>query len=335
MEQPHRPYSTIHTSGPLDTFDIVPLTTVWSAPEDCPSILQFEYVESSSSCYPPDYSAVFYYDRFYSPGICPDGYTSGCKPTDTDYGPIRSTETAAICVPSSYSCSSGFQAHAISASGDNTDHVPAFQIRWAESDLSVLETPPVTTADPPSEASRSTATVIGTASTESKSSPSSPSLSTSTVAGIAVASAAIVAIIAAFLFFLFQRRVLHASQKDQGPAPQQQPYVWMPELETPAQPVSAVAAPKQPYVSGTIPELEPREKSPPAGNIGGGVAYMPANARGSGMAPELPFDSRIPEYGTHVTQDMGARHELVVQERSVVEMDGSSPQGGVTRNELS
>ncbi|KAL6401765.1 hypothetical protein AUP68_14219 [Ilyonectria robusta] len=338
-------YSTIHTSGgPFGEFDIVPLTTVWSPPDGCPSIVTFGgFATITLSCYPPDYESLWYNYGFYSPGICPSGYTSGCTPTDTDYGgPIRPTETAAVCVPSSYSCSD-FLLHAISTSGDNTVSVPAFQIRWAESDLSALETPPVENTDE-SSTSRSTVTVISETSTASQSSSttsvgsgssSNSSLSTGAVVGIAIGSAAVVAIIAAASFFMFRRRVT-ASQKGPGPSWQDQPHSGMAELDTPAQHVSTVDVPKPPRGASTVAELGHDGKyMPQAGYTSGGVPYIPTHAHGGGMPPELPHDGRIAEHGGHASHGMGVRHELGVQERPVVEMYGSSPQPGYTRQEMS
>lgn len=153
--------------------------------------------------------------------------------------------------------------------------------------------------------------------------------------GIAIGSAAVVAIIAAVLFFMFRRRVT-ASQNGPGPSPQDQPYNGMAELDTPAQHVSTANVPKPSNVTSTVSELEHDGKyMPQAGYTSGGVPYIPTHAHGGGMPPELPHGGRIAEHGGHASHGIGVRHELGVQERPVVEMYGSSPQPGYTRQEMS
>jgi hypothetical protein len=53
------------------------------------------------SCAPPNFSK-YWWDQagFYSPAICPQGYTMGCTRWDSDQGPtVEPTETAMQCVP--------------------------------------------------------------------------------------------------------------------------------------------------------------------------------------------------------------------------------------------
>ena len=225
-------------------------------------------------------------------------------------------------------------------SGDKTVSVPAFQIRWAEDDLSALETPPIKRINTSLE---SESIIIETAptstesksSTESESPSNSPGLPTGAVVGIAIGSAAFVAIMAAVVFFLFWKRIRNASQKNQSPPAQDQPGGGMAELAT-SQPIYATAATNQPHGGGTVAELEPHEKgSPLFGYTGDGFGYIPTNAHGTGMPPELPHDSRAPVYGSHINPEMGFRHELGVQERAIAEMDGTLPHGGTSRHELS
>ncbi|OTB08550.1 hypothetical protein M426DRAFT_317173 [Hypoxylon sp. CI-4A] len=56
---------------------------------------------ASSACLPASFEA--FEDYFYSPGICPSGYTSACV---AQYAPSTGTasETEATCCPTSYSC---------------------------------------------------------------------------------------------------------------------------------------------------------------------------------------------------------------------------------------
>lgn len=104
-----------------------PLTTVFTMPDFCQQPW-WTYVDapavSSSVCMPGNW--VDYYGNrrgFYSPGICPQGYTEGCylpataarfaddgNPWNGDEekpwngGPILPGETARICCPAGYSC---------------------------------------------------------------------------------------------------------------------------------------------------------------------------------------------------------------------------------------
>jgi len=78
----------------------VPLTTVWTPPAEsgCRSVVQ-----SSSSSYsqPPPGEYIWRNDGYYSPGICPQGYTVGCtaKISVLNGEIITDSETAGICVP--------------------------------------------------------------------------------------------------------------------------------------------------------------------------------------------------------------------------------------------
>ncbi|KAB5578684.1 hypothetical protein GE09DRAFT_558335 [Coniochaeta sp. 2T2.1] len=97
-----------------------------------------------SNCCPPEFSRVWSWG-FYSPGVCPGGYTSGCN-WKNRLGEAWATtpgESAVWCVPSSYACVTEHGGHIISLAtpsyGISTNTVPAFQIRWQSSDLSLLE----------------------------------------------------------------------------------------------------------------------------------------------------------------------------------------------------
>ncbi|KAJ3546494.1 hypothetical protein NM208_g1966 [Fusarium decemcellulare] len=294
-------YSTIHTSGSIGNYDIAPLTTVWVAAEGCPSIVQFGGdFDTSTSCYPPDYESVWYSYGFYSPGICPEGYTSGCTPTDS-LRAIHTLARAFFFTPSP--CLPHQQLHRKTAV---------------------------------------TVTGSGPTSTDSESSSTSSSTSglpTGAVVGIAVGSAAIVAIIAAVIFCLFRRR-LRASKKGPDPPIQYQPNTGMPELESSAHNVGYGGQAKhpQPHISNTIPELEQREKSPPAvanppiysppNTHGFGGPYSPTGPPGNGMPMELPHDSTITELGVGPHQQPRPRYELGAYERPVAEMNGQFAQNG-------
>ncbi|KAK6540844.1 hypothetical protein TWF694_008228 [Orbilia ellipsospora] len=143
---------------------VVPLTTIWTPPANCPTRVQSQtyYALSESRkypCAPPYFDQVYNSWGYYSPGICPSGYTIGCYPNPTDtlnFRAIAPTETAALCVPTGYQCWDYYdngrglvnitsEAYEITLTALFRTPVPAFQIRWAESDLSNLETPPVQT----------------------------------------------------------------------------------------------------------------------------------------------------------------------------------------------
>jgi hypothetical protein len=102
MSRTALPIVTLTAGGETNRW-AVPLTSVWTPPPGCPSIVPSTAVYSSSStCAPPLFSnAGGAWYGYYSPGICPRGYTIGCRPTGSiqNSEPIKSTESAAICVP--------------------------------------------------------------------------------------------------------------------------------------------------------------------------------------------------------------------------------------------
>ncbi|KAK4113034.1 hypothetical protein N656DRAFT_797577 [Canariomyces notabilis] len=91
------------------------------------------------------------YWGYYSPGICPSGYVISAIHTTTvpSYyeAPLKPSETLAFCVPSSWTLAkhtkSGYVRSAFVFTGTGIASAPAFPIRWAESDLSRLETHPL------------------------------------------------------------------------------------------------------------------------------------------------------------------------------------------------
>ncbi|KAK8852040.1 hypothetical protein PGQ11_014519 [Apiospora arundinis] len=117
-----------------------------------------------------------YIAPYYSPGICPSGYTPACsRPTWGDalkpsslseswaqssysslFGPaLTEGETATICIPTGWECPTGTRnievtgpTSIMTTSGKYTFQTqasaPWVQIRWAESDLPRLETHPLT-----------------------------------------------------------------------------------------------------------------------------------------------------------------------------------------------
>jgi len=91
------------TAGPLH----YPLTTIWG-PQGNPCYGHILAATSTSpeSCIPPHFSQVMnnhgiWENGYYSPGICPWGYSIGCTPTGPSVlgKPIYPSETVGLCVP--------------------------------------------------------------------------------------------------------------------------------------------------------------------------------------------------------------------------------------------
>ncbi|KAK8074899.1 hypothetical protein PG997_009562 [Apiospora hydei] len=155
-----------------------PLTTIFTTPDFCapgrwsatatPAL-------SSSICMPPEFNRYYDYKYgFYSPGICPMGYTEGCafpktlagRTNGTPFfgGTLMAGETARICCPTGYTCYTGSDedktySQCIATAGPTTflgynyrsntylttvtDALAyAIQVRWQSSDLPSLETDP-------------------------------------------------------------------------------------------------------------------------------------------------------------------------------------------------
>ncbi|KAI2619859.1 hypothetical protein GGS26DRAFT_321794 [Hypomontagnella submonticulosa] len=140
------------TSKSLDhdgTPPVAALTTVWTPSEGCWPLSTRSTTDidmfwtSSPECAPPGYAS--YFDTYYySPAICPSGYTVGCSRYGEFQGPsVEPTETAMLCVLSDYSCTP--DAWNYYATNTDLDYAQVMiQIRWASSDLSILETHPLT-----------------------------------------------------------------------------------------------------------------------------------------------------------------------------------------------
>lgn len=80
------------------------LTTVFTPPPGCfpVSTNPLEDLDlfwtSTTTCGPPNYRSYFL-PFYYSPAICPSGFTIGCTRSDSDQGPpVEPTETAMMCV---------------------------------------------------------------------------------------------------------------------------------------------------------------------------------------------------------------------------------------------
>ncbi|KAJ2896203.1 hypothetical protein MKZ38_005771 [Zalerion maritima] len=220
-----------------------PLTTVFTPSSECFETSPWP-TELASSCYP--FAFEFVKDRaHYSPGICPSGLTSAKinqAPTedinDFFFPDTRAGETAIYCcqpghvvyvytsVDAPPQCLDRFSS---SGTGDPTVFQTAVQVRWKESDLSVLETHPLSsgvvlvdedsTISPVSQSASSTAS----ASAESQSPVFTASLptakdglNTGEIAGIAVGAVAGVACaLAGAWLFIWKRRQMRRRRNTQ------------------------------------------------------------------------------------------------------------------------
>ncbi|KAI1765663.1 hypothetical protein GGR53DRAFT_254036 [Hypoxylon sp. FL1150] len=125
------------------------LTTVWTAKEGCFPVSTRSTTDidmfwtNNPECAPPGYASYFS-TYYYSPAICPSGFTVGCSRYGDFQGPdVEPTETAMLCVMSDYFCTTDDWNYYAT----NTDLGYAqimIEIRWAASDLSILETHPLT-----------------------------------------------------------------------------------------------------------------------------------------------------------------------------------------------
>ncbi|OTA99604.1 hypothetical protein M426DRAFT_27353 [Hypoxylon sp. CI-4A] len=128
---------------------VAALTTVWTPSPGCFSVSTRSLTDidifwsANPECGPPGYSS--YFDTFYySPAICPSGYSIGCSRYEDNQGPsVEPTETAMLCVMSGYSCAP-YEWNYYATNSDSSYEQMMIEIRWAESDLSILETHPLT-----------------------------------------------------------------------------------------------------------------------------------------------------------------------------------------------
>lgn len=175
---------------------------------------------------PPRFKQLYDYSwGYYSPGICPTQYVEGCSfPTAlattgqnrnwVSYGgEVEPGETPRICCPDGYTCiETGIQtAYSLcAATTDPSELAYAIQVRWQQSDLSILATDPTVpgkTYSPP--ATSGTATVLATATGASATSPcceGTGTLATPTVISIAVAIGASAFALAFIGFCLWNRK---------------------------------------------------------------------------------------------------------------------------------
>ncbi|KAL8420244.1 hypothetical protein RB594_003140 [Gaeumannomyces avenae] len=138
------------------------LTTVWRPP--CPggpiswdrSRTVLPRVEAFSPCLPEGWVTTGYF----SPAICPSGYVSACGRFDAAQGPpVEAGETAVLCGPPGFTCNAK---DAVYAKSDAFD-APMIQIRWRSSDISILQTHPLSPTSPVTAAGGSQTATADTA----------------------------------------------------------------------------------------------------------------------------------------------------------------------------
>ncbi|KAJ4392106.1 hypothetical protein N0V93_005728 [Gnomoniopsis smithogilvyi] len=222
-----------------------PLTTVFTTPDFCKELYWQNTATgplSSSVCMPPRFHQLWDYSwGFYSPGICPSGYTKGCSfPTSLAStslgmiyfgGPVDNGETVQVCCPTGYEClTNTVSSYSKCISTGASDLAFAIQVRWKESDLSILETDPTVPGSKYSSPASVTATTTqsgasssgssGTAAVETsvasdttsaatsdeENSASSGGLSSHATIGLAAGAMALAFLLSALLFFLWRCR---------------------------------------------------------------------------------------------------------------------------------
>lgn len=194
---------------------------------------------------PPKFHSLYDYSfGFYSPGICPTGYSKGCdfpyERARTDNGgmvyyggKVLEGETVRVCCPNGYTCllNDPYSYSKCVHTTDSSEMAFALQVRWQESDLSILATDPTvpgSTYSAPSTATATASTVQSTAASRSSGDTPTPSSSSSntvaqnddptsrtesgipagTIIGIVIGVGGMVAAIAvsAVVFFIWRHR---------------------------------------------------------------------------------------------------------------------------------
>ncbi|KAH7384498.1 hypothetical protein BKA66DRAFT_79747 [Pyrenochaeta sp. MPI-SDFR-AT-0127] len=134
-----------------------PVPTVFTPPAFCGNFVDRNdwFTKSELTLCVPKISlkpASYFSSVYYSPAICPAGYTVDCSRYETDQRPpVKTGETAVICCPNSFTCNLSLgNWGCISRTKSDAVTALSVQIRWQSSDLSLLQTPPLTTGLPKS-----------------------------------------------------------------------------------------------------------------------------------------------------------------------------------------
>ncbi|KAF3054861.1 hypothetical protein GL218_07732 [Daldinia childiae] len=240
---------------------VAALTTVWTPSDGCfpvstrPTTDIDIFWSSNPECAPPGYASYFE-TYYYSPAICPSGFTVGCSRYGNFQGPsVELTETAVLCVMSDYSCTPD-EWNYYATNTDLSYAQVMIQIRWASSDLSILETHPLTpgltlaagTLGDETDVSR-TQSSSSTAVTGLSSDPDSNGVSLSVGAQVGIGVGAglfgLLGLGLAIFFILRYRKKRTNGQAASQPPPMQQP------------PPGQYPFHQYPYMSGSGPAGQP------------------------------------------------------------------------------
>ncbi len=324
-----------------DWGEVQPLTTIWTPPPGCPSVVQFQTIDwstktntASHSCAPPNYANVWWRQGYYSPGVCPHKYTTAATigPGHSLNGKaIGPSETAAVCIPSGYTVFphdeenytiwAGLSVAPLVTGGstiwDGTSIVPAFEIRWAPSDLSVLTTNSPSSTGPSSSGPLPT----GPAPTApEEAGGASSGLSRGAIAGIAVGAVLGFSLILAVVGFFFLRRYRRGKMKpmdgdrdaelDGAGAGGQQP------TELPAKGVASVDPELD---SGGLPVVVEKQTEKEDAAVVEADANAIAGVTGVQHERELHVSSELPaqESGTNDAVEMDATSQALPANRAV------------------
>ncbi|KAI0173007.1 hypothetical protein GGR52DRAFT_572812 [Hypoxylon sp. FL1284] len=334
---------------------VAALTTIWTAPEDCFPISKDPaedidlFWSSQPACGPPGYTS--YYDTFYySPAICPSGFTVGCSRYAASQGPdVEPTETAVLCVLSDYSCATDDWNYYAT----NTDLSYAqimIQVRWAESDLSVLETHPLTPGLTLADVTLGTRTSTDAGAETVPSSPSSTltvaahgdeggsGLSTGAQVGIGVGVGlfGLLGVGLALFFILRYRR----NRKNASPPPIQQPppgdysypvhqYPYMPAPGQPGPPgyPQTTFAGYTTYINPKTGTVTYYSAVPHPTELGGTAVEGSNLSHSSGLAGSQPIQPRmLPTVSLPAgaaASELPTDHNITSSRSELAEMPGS------------
>lgn len=323
-----------------------PLTTVFTTPDFCGTVLWTATDTPplhSEICMPPKFHSLYVYKYgFYSPGICPSGYSEGCAfptalatetlGTQMYGGPLLPGEEARMCCPSGYQCytsgsqSESFWSNCISTKpltthwqwdyGKNTDVMTttealayAVQVRWQTSDLSVLATDPTvpgSTFDGPVPTAVASVTAATGAPEGENTGGGSRGISTGALTAIAITVPVGLLAFGIVAFILWRRNYRKKHGKGDAAA-----------MEETADNNSTMGGPS----SST--RLNHELLSPPHD---GQRSDTPNTALVSPLTPNTMFTSQsTTELGSHTVNEMDAHsvHEADSKPRQLVEMEAA------------
>ncbi|KAJ6007892.1 hypothetical protein N7540_011868 [Penicillium herquei] len=227
----------------MTTTAVNPLTTTFVPPTECTTdTYDISWSQSSgytwwweslggqdwSTCFPSQYEPTSYF----SPGICPEGYTAAGESQVTSGSEV---ETRATCCPSFYNAQTGddwpwyttnpctssnanassVYSYTVTVSGTSTVtetgtfgvNAKGVSIRWKSADFASSTATLTSTSDLITSTTTSqTAAAIATAPSDSNSQKSSSGLSTGAKAGVGVGVVAGAILLIALAFWLYRRR---------------------------------------------------------------------------------------------------------------------------------